>query len=100
MIFSAGPGLDPKTFAVGSGFHHVSGAIDHRGREYAPIDPKEVAGAADALERCGCEGVGVVSKFSVRNPAHEDAMASILRGRFRYVCLGTRWAGHSTSPGD
>ncbi|HPJ07143.1 MAG TPA: hydantoinase/oxoprolinase N-terminal domain-containing protein, partial [Deltaproteobacteria bacterium] len=73
MICSAGPGIDPKLFFIGEAFHHVQGALDHRGREYIPVDRDEVRDAARLMREAGCVGVGVVSKFSVRNPAHEAA---------------------------
>ncbi len=98
VVCSAGPGIDPGTFSVGTCFRHVAGAMDHRGREYIPIDPAEVMDAASTLERAGCQGVAIVSKFSVRNPAHEDAIASLVGSRFRHVCLGHTLSGALNFP--
>lgn len=98
MICSAGPGIDPKMFFIGEEFHHVQGALDHRGREYIPIDRDEVLMAARHMKDAGCVGVGVVSKFSVRNPAHEISMASLIRDRFTHVCLGHTMSGSLNFP--
>lgn len=98
MICSAGPGLDPALFAVGPYFKRVSGAIDHRGREFAPIKREEVWDAAQEIRKAGCPGVGVVSKFSVRNPSHEKAVAEIIGGLFDFVCLGHTISGSLNFP--
>ncbi len=98
VICSAGPGIDPNLYAVGECFRHVSGSIDHRGREIAPIDAAEVTKAARDIKDALCEGVAVVSKFSVRNPAHENAIASIIDGMFENVCLGHTMGGALNFP--
>ena len=88
MLVSAGPGMDPELFRTGNHYHTVGGAIDHRGREIAPIDEAQVMNAADALEKEGIRYVGVVSKFSVRNPVHEKTIADLIGKRFEKVFLG------------
>jgi N-methylhydantoinase A/oxoprolinase/acetone carboxylase beta subunit len=98
MICSAGPGIDPRSLFLDDTFHLVQGAIDHRGNEYVPLDRDEVLGAARRLRDAGCSGVGVVSKFSVRNPAHETAIASLIRDDFRHVCLGHTMSGSLNFP--
>ena len=98
MLVAAGPGMDPELFTTGAHYHVVDGAIDHRGREIAPIDPAQVRKAADALEADGIRYVGVVSKFSVRNPVHETAIADLLGDRFEKVFLGHRSAGGLNFP--
>ena len=98
MIVSAGPGIDPELFRTGTHYHVVDGAIDHRGREIAPIDKDQVAAVADTLAQSGIRYVGVVSKFSVRNPAHEEAIAELIESRFEKVFLGHRISGSLNFP--
>lgn len=98
MIVSAGPGMDPELFRTGPHYHTVSGAIDHRGREITPIDEAQVSKVADGLEKEGIRYLGVVSKFSVRNPAHETAIADRVGGRFEKVFLGHRVSGSLNFP--
>lgn len=98
ILCSAGPGMDPARFFLGDTFHHVRGAVDHRGREYVPVDPPEVRAASQHLKAAGCLGVGVVSKFSVRNASHETAIASLIKDDFRYVCLGHTMSGSLNFP--
>jgi N-methylhydantoinase A/oxoprolinase/acetone carboxylase beta subunit len=98
MIVSAGPGMDPGLFRTGPHYHTISGAIDHRGRVITPIDETQVRAVADDLEKNGIRYVGVVSKFSVRNPEHELAVAELIGDRFEKVFLGHAVAGHLNFP--
>ncbi|MDL2269489.1 hydantoinase/oxoprolinase family protein [Desulfosarcina sp. OttesenSCG-928-A07] len=98
MIISAGPGINPEFFRTCSDYHVVSGGIDHRGRQTLPLDTDRVRDIADSLEKKGIRYVGVVSKFSVRNPAHELAIADILGDRFDKVFMGHRVSGGLNFP--
>jgi N-methylhydantoinase A len=53
---------------------------------------------ADSLEKSGIGCLGVVSKFSIRNPAHEIAIHDLLGDRFEKVFLGHRIAGRLNFP--
>lgn len=98
MIVSAGPGIDPRRYFFTDDFHLVEGAIDHRGREYIPIRADEVARVAGILKKKGVDGVGIVSKFSVRNPSHEIAIHSIINSEFEHVSLGHTLSGGLNFP--
>ena len=98
MIVAAGPGMDPELFRTGPYYYPVSGAIDHRGRVVASIDEDEVMKVAEQLERHGIRYVGVVSKFSVRNPVHEMDIAELIAERFEKVFLGHRVSGGLNFP--
>ncbi|MDL2321777.1 hydantoinase/oxoprolinase family protein [Desulfosarcina sp. OttesenSCG-928-B08] len=98
MIVAAGPGMDPELFRTCSDYHVVRGAIDHRGRPLLPVDLDQVHRIADSFEEKGIRHVGVVSKFSVRNSAHELAIADILEGRFDKVFMGHRVSGGLNFP--
>ncbi|PIE67025.1 MAG: hydantoinase [Deltaproteobacteria bacterium] len=98
MIVSAGPGMDPELFRTGEHYHLIDGAIDHRGREIAPINTDQVCRAADELVRNGIRYVGVVSKFSVRNPNHEIVIRELIEDRFEKIFLGHRIAGSLNFP--
>jgi len=98
MIVSAGPGIDPLFFSTGSHYYCVSGSIDHRGREIQPIDRSEIERIASRFKAAGIRRVGVVSKFSVRNPKHEFEMAKILGDSFENIILGHRVSGNLNFP--
>jgi N-methylhydantoinase A/oxoprolinase/acetone carboxylase beta subunit len=93
MIVSSGPGIDPELFRMGDAYHAVSGSIDHRGREIQKIDKKEINAIADHLEKSEIKQVGIVGKFSTRNPIHENQIAEILQNRFDVIILGHHLAG-------
>ncbi|HNY64905.1 MAG TPA: hydantoinase/oxoprolinase family protein [Deltaproteobacteria bacterium] len=98
MIISAGPGIDPRNYFLTDDFHLVSGAIDHRGREYIPIRPDEIRGVSSKLKAKGVSGVGIVSKFSARNPAHEQGIHSLIKGDFEHVSMGHTLSGSLNFP--
>jgi N-methylhydantoinase A/oxoprolinase/acetone carboxylase beta subunit len=98
MIVSAGPGIHPGRFFSGDGFCLVHGAIDHRGREYIALDEREVSEAAAFLKSKGIEGLGIVSKFSVRNPAHEFRIKALAENSFEYISMGHQMNGSLNFP--
>ncbi len=98
MIVSAGPGIDPECFRTNKHYYTVSGSIDHRGREIQSIDSMEIEAIASLLRSEGIRHVGVVGKFSVRNPKHEILIREILGDDFENVVLGHRLSGNLSFP--
>jgi N-methylhydantoinase A/oxoprolinase/acetone carboxylase beta subunit len=98
MIVSGGPGIDPDFFRVGAHYVSVRGSIDHRGREVQAVDDTEIEAIRARLFADGIETVGVVGKFSVRNPAHELRIREILGDDFAHVFLGHTVSGHLSFP--
>ena len=98
IIVSSGPGIDPRCFQTGDNFFTVSGSIDHRGREVEPVDPGEIERVGRELLASGIRHVGVVGKFSVRNPAHELQIKARLGDAFEKVFLGHLISGHLNFP--
>ena len=94
MIVSSGPGIDPEFYRTNSHYFAVAGSIDHRGREVEPIDAAEILKIAADLEKEGIQYVGVVGKFSVRNPCHELEISRILSNSFEKVFMGHRISGN------
>ncbi|VFQ42484.1 hydantoinase/oxoprolinase family protein [Desulfoluna butyratoxydans] len=78
MVVAGGPGLDPKLFRCCEEYHTVFGAVDHRGRVVEGLDRDAVEALADSFLAKGIRTVGVVGKFSTRNPGHEQRMEEIL----------------------
>ena len=93
MIVSGGPGLDPQLYRTHPHYHCAAGAIDHRGREIRPPVESEIRTIAEAFVKEGIRYVGVVGKFSVRNPIHENRMRDWLAKSFERVFVGHRVAG-------
>ena len=98
MIVSAGPGINPEFYRTNDHFYPVTGSIDHRGREVDAIKPDEILDVSHKLKSAGVRIVGIVGKFSVRNPAHEMEIKSLLGDGFDAVFLGHRISGGLNFP--
>ncbi len=98
MIVSAGPGIDPSYFRTDDHYYTVSGSIDHSGREIAPINNAEIEEIGRRLESQKIRHIGVVGKFSPRNPGHELQIEKILAPHFDKIFLGHRISGHLNFP--
>ncbi|SFM85650.1 hydantoinase/oxoprolinase family protein [Thermodesulforhabdus norvegica] len=102
LVVSSGPGINPDFFRIGNYYYRVSGSIDHRGREIQPIDPSEVEAVAAKIRSEGLKAVGVVGKFSIRNPSHENQIVKIVKNSstscIDYILAGHRVSGNLNFP--
>jgi N-methylhydantoinase A/oxoprolinase/acetone carboxylase beta subunit len=94
MIVSSGPGIDPEHYRTNSHYFAVAGSIDHRGREVAPINPDEIIEIAERLKKDGIQHIGIVGKFSIRNPSHEIRINEIFGKFFEKTFMGHRISGN------
>ena len=93
MIVTAGPGIDPEAYRTNNHYCAASGSIDHRGREIKPIDPDEINDIGHRFQEAGIQYVGVVGKFSIRNPIHELSIKDALNNRFDKIFMGHKISG-------
>ncbi len=98
MIVSAGPGISPEFYRTNPYYEMVSGSIDHRGREIEPVNADEIDAAARRFSEKGIRYVGVVGKFSTRNPQHELFIDERVRSQFEKVFLGHQISGALNFP--
>lgn len=98
MIVSGGPGIDPELFRTNKYYFSVSGSVDHRGREVEPVNRDEILNIADILKKEGIRNVGIVSKFSVRNPDHELKLYETIKDSFGKIFLGHQVSGNLNFP--
>lgn len=98
LVVAAGPGLDPEMFRVGPHYYRVQGALDHSGRELSRVDDAEVHVIGAKLREAEVQTAGVVTKFSVRNPAHELRIAGILESYVEKVFVGHLFSGALSFP--
>ena len=98
MIVSAGPGIDPQSHEVGPSYHVVDGCLDHQGFEALPLRKESVMHAASRIREKGISLVGVVSKFSVRNPAHEFQATNWIEDLFAHIAQGHKVSGTLNFP--
>lgn len=98
LLVSAGPGIDPEHFRIGEHYYRVRGALDHSGRELEALDEGQVRAIGEQLRELRLPAVGVVSKFSVRNPSHEIRMAELLAPYVERVFMGHQFSGALSFP--
>lgn len=98
MIVAGDPGIDPEVFRTNEHYFSVSGTIDHSGKEIKPINKNQIEEIARRLKSEGIRHVGVVGKFSARNPVHELEIEKILAPYFDKIFLGHRTSGHLNFP--
>jgi N-methylhydantoinase A len=98
IFVSAGPGLNPEAYRTNKHYFNVSGTIDHSGKEINAIDKNQIEEIAHRLKSEGIRHVGVVGKFSTRNPEHELEIQKIIAPYFDKIFLGHRISGHLNFP--
>lgn len=98
MILAHGPGIPPSLLSVNENSRFVSGYVNHRGISVVPVDPHEVESIAGDLQEQGINNIGIVGKFSPRNPGLELDIEAIAGSRFRHVSLGHRMSGNLNYP--
>ncbi|MCB9494759.1 MAG: hydantoinase/oxoprolinase family protein [Desulfobacteraceae bacterium] len=99
VIVSAGPGIDPEFYKTGDYYCVVKGALDHRGRELASLDEQEIRSISEEIKKNGIKNIALISKFSPRNPSHENQMEKIFSSNFRNIFKGHNVSGHLNFPG-
>ncbi|QSQ08685.1 Acetophenone carboxylase gamma subunit [Koleobacter methoxysyntrophicus] len=98
MIVQPGPGLNLEFLEGFFPVHYVDGYIDHRGREREPLNISQVRTAGEKLKGCGAEYLGVVGKFSTRNPIHEIKINEAVGQIFKYSTMGHILSGNLNFP--
>ncbi|NLL48675.1 MAG: hydantoinase/oxoprolinase family protein [Firmicutes bacterium] len=92
-----GPGVNLASLDLPFPLIELSGSVDHRGREVAPLDLDQVRQLKDVLEEV--EALAIVGKFSQRNPCQEVTLASELSPWFKgHLSLGHRLSGRANFP--
>lgn len=79
LMIIPGPGIHPDSLNLAEKTFVLQGGIDFRGREITPINPEQIRETVKKIADLGIERIGVVGKFSHRNPAQELEAASIIQ---------------------
>jgi N-methylhydantoinase A len=98
LILASGPGLSPALIRFNDDTHFISGYVNHRGIEISGIDKDEVSRIADLIKKDGIQHIGVVGKFSTRNPDQELKIRDTIENHVKHVSLGHRMSGHLNFP--
>ena len=98
LVLISGPGISPSLLKTDENTHFASGYVNHRGIEITKIDPEEIRWIDKKIEAENIRHIGVVGKFSTRNPDQEIRIRDILGKRPRHISLGHRMSGHLNFP--
>ena len=84
MILLNGPGLSPQTLNPGKDSFFARGYVNHRGISIQPINEGEINAIGEYFLQENIQQIGVVGKFSTRNPQLELAVARMLEHSGRH----------------
>jgi N-methylhydantoinase A len=98
MILASGPGLAPSMLKINEHTHFLSGYVNHRGIKIAETDYDEVSSIIEHLKEAGIHHVGIVGKFSTRNPELETHIADMINTDFEHLSFGHRMSGNLNFP--
>ncbi|HOO90385.1 MAG TPA: hydantoinase/oxoprolinase family protein [Syntrophales bacterium] len=98
MILAAGPGLSHEMLRINKDTHFISGYVNHRGVRVAGTDRREISRIVDTFKEDGIHHVGIVGKFSTRNPGLETEIADIINNTFKHLSFGHLMSGNLNFP--
>lgn len=98
MIVQSGPGMNHDFSDAGDEVEFISGYIDHRGTEVKELSKNEINDIKINFTKSGVDSVGVVSKFSTRNPSHEKQISDMLEDDFDTITTGHSLSGKLNFP--
>lgn len=98
MVISSGPGVSPDALHVCPDTCFLSGSINHRGKEMEPLHAAEAKKAIADLTSRGIKNIGIVGKFSTRNPKHEFELMELVGNQTDHVTIGHRMSGRLNFP--
>lgn len=98
LILSCGPGMAPEGLRIDGNTHFISGYTNHRGIGIALPKEAEITRISKRLWDEGIRHLGIVGKFSTRNPDQEIAIKEMIRESFPHISLGHRMSGRLNFP--
>ena len=98
MVLLGGPGLAPSTLNPGKDTFFIRGYINHRGVEVQSVNKNEIAQLSQEMQQRNIRQIGIVGKFSSRNPQQEIDVSHILENDQRQFSLGHRLSGRLNFP--
>jgi len=98
IIVSSGPGINPEFYRTDDFYFPVSGSIDHRGRQRSPVNDKEILAVGKTLKKAGINHLGIIGKFSPRNPSIELRIKELLKSDFKKIFLGHQVSSNLNFP--
>jgi N-methylhydantoinase A/oxoprolinase/acetone carboxylase beta subunit len=98
LLLISGPGLPPQLPVFEQDSCFLTGYTNHRGRESACLDDGQAANAIRQFRAMGINHLGIVGKFSPRNPHQEMALGRLAADQMHHISFGHRLSGHLNFP--
>ncbi len=98
MVLLSGPGLSPATLDLGKDTYFAQGYVNHRGIPVKNISSREMEEISNDISEKSIRHIGVVGKFSSRNPQQELDTAELLAKESRIISLGHTLSGQLNFP--
>jgi len=98
MVLLSGPGLSPTTLDLGKDTYFVRGYVNHRGIPVKNVNSRQIADISNEISEKQIQQIGIVGKFSSRNPQQELDTAELLQEASRNISLGHTLSGQLNFP--
>ncbi|MHB9099443.1 MAG: hydantoinase/oxoprolinase family protein [Syntrophales bacterium] len=98
LMVVSGPGLPPSLLGAPEDTHFLTGYLNHRGIQVEAVDTQEASRLGAHFQAVGIEHVGIIGKFSPRNPQQEIALKEAIAPQSHHISLGHRMSGHLNFP--
>ncbi len=98
MVLFCGPGLSAATLNLWPDTFFAKGYMNHRGIVVKNLSSREIEQINEDISEKGISQIGIVGKFSNRNPQQELDAASLLQNDSRNISLGHSLSGQLNFP--
>jgi len=98
MVLLSGPGLSPTTLNLGKDTYFARGYVNHRGIPVKNVNSRQIADISQEISENAIQQIGIVGKFSSRNPQQELDTAELLQDSSRNISLGHTLSGQLNFP--
>lgn len=98
MVLLSGPGLSPAMLNLGQDTYFAKGYVNHRGIPVKNVSSREIGEISGDIEEKSIRQIGVVGKFSSRNPQQEMDLAELLGNASRNISMGHTLSGQLNFP--
>ena len=98
MLINSGPGRNYDFTNSSDKLAFVDGYIDHRGKIVKELSDNDINKIKESYIKDNIESIGIVSKFSTRNPSFEKRIRDIFIKDFDYITMGHSLSGKLNFP--
>lgn len=98
MVLMSGPGLSPAELGGNKDTFFPAGYVNHRGIIVQPVNKDEIKDIGEKFRQANINQIGIVGKFSSRNPQQEREIAEFLASDKRNFSFGHCLSGQLNFP--